>query len=176
MRLFNPDAQLLAVRDPDRCFTGDAPTLAEIDAAYARENGSAASWVCGQLYDLSEFCGCRDKLTGRAMEQCSVQVSATYPWLKSSELMLFFWQMKSGKYGVFYGSVDPQKILHALGTGFMKFRSDVLDRIDRERRDAERAAWARESVSREEYCRLTGASPENPISELIRQSERKDRK
>ena len=46
-------------------------------------------------------------------------------YLKVSELMLFFYRFKSGKYGEFYGVVDLQRIM----SGLNAFLRDRLDEI-----------------------------------------------
>ena len=50
--------------------------------------------------------------------------------MKLPELMLFFQQFKAGKYGRFYGSVDPMVITTALQE-FLRFRAERLAVIER---------------------------------------------
>lgn len=96
----------------DKCYFGKAPTLSQINQHYGP--GSAASWICPQIWNLSEYCGCRDKITASQVDQLSDIIASTYHYLKVSELMLFFYRFKMGNYGQFYGSVDPMKITMAL--------------------------------------------------------------
>ena len=64
-------------------------------------------------------------------------ISQTYGYLKITELMVFFFQLAGGKYGKFYGAVDPMQIMADLNE-FLKYRSVMLDKIESERRSEER--------------------------------------
>lgn len=105
--------------DDDRCFFGDFPTLYELARRY--QKATPIAWLVPQLLDLSEYCGCKDKLDDYQMRQCAQLIVREYGHLKVSELMLFFVRMKTGYYGEFYGSVDPMRIM----SGLRKF---VVDR------------------------------------------------
>lgn len=74
--------------------------------------------------DLSEFCGCKDKLQGEPLEECAWLIAQNYFYLKISELMLFFNYFKQGRYGRFYGSVDPLVIMTSLQQ-FLRERNDA---------------------------------------------------
>ncbi len=118
----------------DRCFTGDAPTLFEVRKAYSLE--SADSWLDIQLSDLISFCGVKgkDECSTRARVDAVVAViSDNFGYLKLSELMLFFQQFKAGRYGRFYGSVDPMVITEALQS-FLDFRAERISAIDKDNR------------------------------------------
>lgn len=56
---------------------------------------------------------------------CARTISSMYYYLKVSELMLFFFRFKAGKYGRFYGSVDPMAITSAL-IDFLDERDSVI--------------------------------------------------
>lgn len=51
-------------------------------------------------------------------------------YLKVSELMLFFYRFKSGKYGEFYEVVDPQRIMSGLNA-FLRDRLDEIAQFER---------------------------------------------
>lgn len=58
--------------------------------------------------------------------------------------MLFFWWFKSGKYGKFYGSVDPMIIVSALKQ-FVKDRNAIIakrDCMELEKKEKERKKTA----------------------------------
>lgn len=74
----------------------------------------AVMWLLPQLYDLSEYCGVKNKLQGKPLEGCAHVIATEFYYLKVSELMLFFHRFKSGRYGKFYGTVDPLVITSAL--------------------------------------------------------------
>jgi hypothetical protein len=75
-------------------------------------------------------------------------IKTEYYFLKASELLLFFYKLKAGEYGTFYGSVDPMVIMLALNQfrGFrirqieMYEREDKMDKIMKEREEWERKA------------------------------------
>lgn len=121
---FNPDRQCDICTSYSNAVLGQYPTLAQVRIAYGENMPSA--WLVPQLVDLSEFCGCRDKINDTQMRQLAKMISQDFYYLKISELMLFFRWMKSGKYGHFYGSVDPMRIMCALRE-FLSERNDILD-------------------------------------------------
>lgn len=131
---FTPQMQKTFCADRDRVFGGYAPTLATMRKAFGDDKTEA--WITCQLKDLSEFAGCQDKITIPQMVTLAQIITATYPYIKATEFMLFCWQMKSGKYGKFYGTVDPMVIASALRT-FDIERRDDLARIENQRRKAQ---------------------------------------
>ena len=78
-------------------------------------------------------------MTEMQMMMLVSNISETYGYLKITELMVFFCQLAGGKYGKFYGAVDPMQIMTNF-CEFMKYRSVMLDKIESERRSAERNA------------------------------------
>lgn len=73
-------------------------------------------------------------------------------YLNAAEVMLFFRRFKLGRYGRFYGSVDPQVITRALGD-FRRDRMDAISRHDAEQERLEREAARNnpDNMSRAEY-------------------------
>lgn len=149
-RAHNPDMQLSLCRDADKCYFGEYPTLARLDAEYG--DNSAAYWLIPELVNLSEFCGCKEKLTGRPLKECAVIMAQECRLFKVSELMLFFYRFKAGRYGRFYGAVDPLVIMQALRE-FERDRHYAYDCHEGElaKRKCEEARG--EAVSYEEYRR-----------------------
>ena len=120
---FNPDLQMSICKDEQLCIFGDAPVLSELNMTYGEM--TATMWLVPQLLNLSEYCGCRDKLQGKALEECASVIATEFFFLKVSELMLFFHRFKSGRYGRFYGSVDPLVITTSLRE-FVKERNNAI--------------------------------------------------
>lgn len=157
LRSFNPDTQVVCAEQGDRCFVGLAPTLREVRIAY---NGIVAeSWLEIQLRDLSEFAGCRDKMSNAQIVGTAQTIILHYGFLKITELMVFFQQFKAGLYGKFFGVVDGLVITEAL-QGFMKFRAEKLRSIETARlkeaeqlraQERERQLAAGELLTREEW-------------------------
>ena len=59
------------------------------------------------------------------------------PYLKASEILLFFYKFKSGDLGELYGSVDPLKLSTSLNE-FLKWRSFELDKVYQRQREEKR--------------------------------------
>lgn len=148
LKMFNPDSQLKVVAKGDRCFFGTAPTLCELNITYGCS--MAKAWLIPQLFDLSEFCGCKDKLSARQMEQLADIIVQQYASLKITEFMWFFNNFKIGKYGKFYGAVDPLVITTAL-QDFMNERAQRSARRQLELEQAERETWRNGAVTYEQY-------------------------
>lgn len=147
----NPEMQLAICKNADGCWFGEYPTLARLDKEYG--SNSASYWLVPELTNLSEFCGCKDKLTGTSLKECAVIISQQYYYLKISELMLFFYRFKSGRYGRFYGAVDPLAIMEALRE-FTHERDAAYDRHENEMRMRQYDIDRRNAVSYEEYLKL----------------------
>lgn len=152
MLKYNPDEQLPIVSSPQNAVLGQHPTLAHLKQI---NPNAAAAWLIPQISNLSEYCGARDKITDYQIKQLADIISHDYPWLKVSELMLFFHRFKAAKYGRFYGTVDPLIITEALRS-FLLERAEIIDAYEqkeREKRDKESRAKA---VTWEEYCAMKG--------------------
>ncbi len=146
---FNPGRQQQICTNAANCFFGDYPTLGAVKRAYG--SNTATAWLVPQLYNLSEYCGCRDKLQGKPLEECAGVIASEFHFLKVSEVMLFLYRFKSGRYGRFYGSVDPLVITTSLRE-FMKERLQAYSRREQEMRERENEASRKRAISWEQYC------------------------
>ena len=167
IKLFNPDLQMKICRDKQLCFFGDAPALSEINMAYGEM--TATMWLVPQLYDLSEYCGCKDKLQGKPLEECASVIATEFYWLKVSELMLFFHRFKSGKYGRFYGSVDPLVITTSLRS-FLIERNIAIEERERMERERKAEEERKKTITYEEYvakCGRPKCFSGNPLEDPI---------
>lgn len=113
---------------------------------------TSVAWLIPQLMDLSEFCGCKEKLQGEPMEECAWLIAQNYFYLKISELMLFFNLFKQGRYGHFYGSVDPLVIMTAL-QDFLRYRGDAIFDHKSEINLKHIVEQEREAITYKEYLR-----------------------
>ena len=156
MLLFNPDRQVEFGEYPDRCHFGSAPTLGTLRAAYGKN--MPTSWLVPQLLNLSEYCGCKNKLTDAQLEVCARVIANEYFYLKTTELMLFFSRFKAGRYGRFYGNVDPMVITSALVV-FRRERAEAIARHEAEDREKERERQASEAISYDEYMKRKQQKP-----------------
>ena len=141
MKVMNPPVQQYCAEHEDKAFFGTAPSLLTLRRAYHDE--AATMWMLPQLYDLCEYCGVREKLDESQMTQLARVIITEFPYLKVSEIMLFLHRFKAGRYGRFYGAIDPMVIMTALRFDFMDERAAAI--YEREHAE-ERAAW-------EAHCR-----------------------
>lgn len=145
---------------PASAFGNGAPTLNEIDAAYGKNAGAA--WLMPQLFSVGEFAGVREKMDEQQTLELAMVIRAKYGFLTVTELMYFFFNLKAGKYGKFYGVVDPMVITEALGV-FLDERERYLTKVENERKRAERDAI---------YERTDALTPEQ-VRELRKRMEKK---
>lgn len=164
LKQLNPDTQPLAVRHPERAYMGTAPTLAVVRAAYTEE--VAELWLMAQVENMNDFCGVSRKMTLPQMQELARMMLAEVPYLKTSELLLFFHRFKAGHYGEFFGVVDPQRVLSGL-QAFLSDRRSELDRYQREeaarQRDAAREASSARAITYAEYCQMKVAEAADAI-------------
>ena len=154
----NPSMQLQVCKDASSCFFGDFPTLSVINRTYG-ENKSRA-WLIPQLVDLSLCCGLKEDASREQLEFTATFIATDFHWLKTSELMLFFYRFKAGCYERFYSRFDPQAILSSLRM-FIQERARAYDARDGELRRRKEAEHKARCISYEEYCKLNGFDPEH---------------
>ena len=153
LRALSPAMQHELYRNKMDCWFGNYPTLAELNQAYNTK--TAQAWLIPQLTDLSEFCGAKGKLTVNQLTQCAEIIATDYYYLKVSELMLFFSNMKRSKYGRFYGAIDPMTIFSAMDD-FLQERAYAYEsKASEERRQAQREKM-KNACSWEEHLKRTG--------------------
>lgn len=129
----NPQTQAAFAVKQKQAVMGDYPTLTDICLTYGKT--SAEQWLYPQLADLALFTGAKN-LTKEQMRGLASVIAVEYRYLKVTELLIFFHRFKSGRYGRFYGSVDPMVITCALRE-FMKERNDLISQYDQENRELE---------------------------------------
>lgn len=133
---FNPDMQFRYCKNIDRCYIGKAPSLKVISEAYGEH--ITETWLEIQLRDLSEFAGCKEKLSIQQIEQIAKIIILEFGFMKATELMHFFVLFKSGRFGKFYGAVDGLVITEALQE-FRQMRNEKLWKLEQKREQEERA-------------------------------------
>lgn len=112
LSIFTPDLQVVAARHLERTYTGTAPTLATITCGYGE--AVAIVWICIQLENVNLFSGAKEKMPVSRQKELATLILTEYPFLKASELLLFFYRLKCGIYGRFYRSVDALTITSSL--------------------------------------------------------------
>lgn len=148
MKMYNPDSQREICGNKNICHFGNYPTVAQISNRFGKE--VAVAWIVPQLSDLSEFCGCKGKITPKQIKECAWLIAQNYFYLKISELMLFFSRFKQGKYGHFYGSVDPMLIMSSL-QDFLRERNDAIFDMESEKNMRHEQEARKNAMTRAEY-------------------------
>lgn len=144
----NPSTQAICGENPELAVTGDYPTLKDLKNAYGKN--FAAIWLVPQIDNLTIFTGAKN-ITEHQHEELARIIAAEYGYLKFTELLLFFHRFKAGRYGRFYGSVDPMIITCAL-CDFLKDRKAIIYQHERKQKELERADQAKLSrMTYEEY-------------------------
>ena len=110
--------------DQPYCIFGNVPTLWEANNIYGK--GTAEEWLVYQFSDLSEFAGVSKKINSQQLLQMAQLMVADFGYLKMTEVMLFIRHFKVGRYGTFYGNVDPLVIMDSVRK-FLVERNDTID-------------------------------------------------
>lgn len=163
---FNPAMQIQYCRDIDRVHFGKAPRIGAMIAAYGRN--TAESWLEIQLNDLSEFAGCKEKLSNRQIIETAQMIIETYQHYNLTEFMLFFQRFKRCQYGRFYGAVDPMIILQALDVFNEERRQAYIERERIENNEKKAADERAYTELRQRYMKRVpdAFSPNAPINFL----------
>lgn len=149
---FSPARQADYCRNAESCLGRSTPTIGAVSRAYGQN--VAETWIEIQLNDLSEFAGCKAKMSLAQIAETARVIEAGYGYLNITELMLFFFKFKMGGYGKFYGSVDGLAITNALNE-FCAWRRERLEVRRRAEEKAKReklyALWKQQAVSYEQW-------------------------
>ena len=165
---FNPEAQFEVVKNDFFCYFGNVPTLAHLNTAYL--SNTAQQWLVAQLFDLSEFVGARDKLNDNQLRQLAQIIVTQYPYLRVTELMLFFYNFKLGKYAEFYGTVDPLAITKSLRE-FMVERNVAKYNYERKIEALKEEQDKLTAITYKEYCEKNGIDPTRRLTGKVLPSE-----
>ena len=125
LNTFKPDMQVMAARYTERAYFGTAPMLETVCLGYGEL--VVMVFICALLEDINLFVGVKEKMPVNRQRELSRLVLAEYPYLKVTELLLFFHRLKCGRYGRFYGMVDALTVTSAL----MQFMGERLTETNR---------------------------------------------
>lgn len=153
MEKFNRDTQEQAGLHQDRVFLGNAPSLVILNKSYGE--GSASTFIACHLNIVQNFCGIQKKLTRDELFDIGNVIYAGFYYLKVSELCLFFFWLKTGKYGKFYGCIDPIVITNGLQQ-FAKERIEYLTQYENRKRVEESCRLQKRTtaITYKEYLKL----------------------
>ena len=154
-RLFSLKDASEYLSHPERCVTGKAPTLDETTCSYGHQVTRA--WVQKQLFALSEMCGTKGRMTQEQAHFCAGQLIAGFGYLKVTDVLLYFSSLIAGRYGYFYGQVDPQHVMAWMDL-YLKDRAAIFNRhemrLKAQQQQQEDARHSAKCVSYEEYQKM----------------------
>ncbi len=139
-------------QDIERAIDGTAPTIRELLHAYELEQLEV--WMMAQIENLNNFAGVKQKMRINQMQELAGILLQKCQHLKATEILLFFFKLKGGDFGGFYGVVDPQKVAEYFNV-FMQWRREkfAIIQIKNEeiRRNHERKEWKQKCITRAQY-------------------------
>lgn len=155
MEVCGPSAQLQAGREPERAILSErSPSLVVMKKAYG--DNFPVMWLMEQILELVVYSNSKGTLNDYQAEYLANTIVNEHRDLKASELLLFFYQLKSGKFGHFYGIIDPMRITIALDE-FCDERNRVMERHQKEEEERQAAMQPKlPPVKPEEWCRQNG--------------------
>lgn len=133
----DPSMQNEAGKDEKRAVMSPvSPTLLVVDKAFG--DGAAVVWLSKQLTVFNEYVGKREKMDGWQITNLAQSIVTNCSQLKASDIMLFLYQYKTGKWGPIYGVIDPQEFMVVLTKKFLPWRASLVAKAEEEQARAER--------------------------------------
>lgn len=162
-RAFAPEKTEAFAAHPERCVAGEAPALVDVALAYG--DTVARGWLMAQIKALAAYYGDRNALTADQCYQCASTIQTHYFYLKTTDFMLYFSLLKAGRYGFFYGHIDPTRIVGWL-KNYTDDRNRLFERVEAQRiadkrREEDRHPRYGPAMSREEYEQWKRDNPES---------------
>ncbi|MBP3768422.1 MAG: hypothetical protein J6I31_09135 [Prevotella sp.] len=148
---YSPDYQREICGNPEECYFGNYPTLSTLRAEYGKN--AAMAFIIPQLQNLATYCGSREKLGEKQYTECAFVISTEFHYLKVSEIMLFCHRFKTGRYGRFYGTVDPLIITESLRT-FCTERWNAYERHEQAQREQRETESRKNAITYEQYQQM----------------------
>lgn len=111
-KFYSPENQLTVISNRPACFFGPFPTLEQINTLY--ESNVAQEWLIDQLEELNSYAIELEPMESDQLVQLAFIIFDKYGYLKVTEILLFFFEVKAGTYGHFFGKVSPMRIMEFL--------------------------------------------------------------
>ena len=105
------------------------PTLGLLASTYGDE--TPLEWLKIQFGTLNDFAEVSTKIAKEQLNELSEIFISEYYYLNAAEICFFIARFKSGKYGRFYGAIDPMKITSAM-LDYIRERRIDIERYERE--------------------------------------------
>ena len=113
---YNPDLQFKLVRcnatHSELALNDSIPSLGLLSSTYGDE--TPIEWLKIQFGSLNDFAEVSTKIAKAQLEELAAIFLSEYYYINSAEICFFIARFKSGKYGRFYGAIDPMKITSAM--------------------------------------------------------------
>ncbi|WP_321331847.1 DUF6633 family protein [uncultured Bacteroides sp.] len=140
----------------DLALNDTIPSIGLLSSTYGEE--TPIEWLKIQLGSLNDFAEVSKKITSDQLNELASLIVSEYCYLNAAEICLFIGRFKIGKYGSFYGAIDPLKITSALVVYNAERLLDITTK-ERERiqlnRDSEiEGRYHRQNISHLEYVKL----------------------
>lgn len=149
LTVFSPDLQPVTAQHAERAYLGTAPCLSVVAAGYGEP--VVEVWICIQLENINLFAGVKEKMPVSRQKEVAGLIRTEYPFLKVSEVLLFFYRLKCGRYGRFYGSVDALFITTSLVTFMEERRRETTAFLSARQKTESATRPSSGGISYEEY-------------------------
>ncbi len=144
----SPDRQMEVCNNPDKCHLGSSPTLSHLNACYGET--AAEAWLVPQLYELGDFEGLKGQADRHQLAKTAKIIVTEFYYLKTDELLLFFYHFSAGRYGQFYSYFTPSVIIRGL-RDFLKERARAFEQYEQAVRERTWQEAKRKTVTYEKY-------------------------
>ena len=145
----------------DRTHADEYPSLARIGRTYDVDTPRMLLYL-----HLKDYCNVEGvtEYTSEQLYSVADVIASEYGHLNAGEITLFFRRMKAGRYGHMYGNrLQGSVITCAIGE-FMAYRSQHMQRVEQQKRDAAREASNARAITYAEYCQMKVAEAADIIS------------
>ena len=130
---YNPDLPFKIARckatHSDLAMNSSIPTLGLLASTYGDE--TPLEWLKIQFGTLNDFAEVSTKIAREQLNELAEIFISEYYYLNAAEICFFIARFKSGKYGRFYGAIDPMKITSAM-LDYIRERRIDIERYERE--------------------------------------------
>ena len=154
LSIFSADKQPKYCLHEERCVTGKAPTLKDVSEKHG--DSVTMRFLVGQLLDFADFVGCRNRMADSQFHGMARIIFVKYPFMKLTEFMLFLFDCKMGKYGRFYGTIEPMTVMANLTDFMNNERGRIIHAHDENEKRKVNASngVAGKPITYEEYLRI----------------------
>lgn len=145
---------------PIKCIRGNAPTLAVTARLYGKD--TACRWLLLQVNAYIDNIAMDEnkKPTVEVIKSMANIIYMEYSYLKLTEIMLFFYLLKTGRFIELYGYIDSAKICNAMRK-FILYRNEKIKEIENVEREIKREQYKKNSMTYEQYQEYLKAKQNN---------------